>query len=209
MNTASASETTAEQSTHNNNFFKKINTSGLSNIPFAETSLIVLINSADNFIPFPDRNTAKKQFVTLNGNSIKSAKAIPESEKSRYKIPEIKHVPKPLISIKIGKTTTPLIPNDDKPINIKKINDDKYKLKNKLVKSDVFLKFINELNQFSISLSDNSFVPLAANAPKSIPKIKKINKTKKNLYFLIFSICKPNLNVFLSAIICIAISPFI
>ena len=209
MNTVSANEIAIEHKTHNNNFFKKTNTSGLSSTPLADTWFILFMNSEESFIPLPDRNTAKKQLATLNGNSIKSAKAIPESEKSRYKIPEIKHVPNPLKSIKIGKMTTPLIPKDDKPINIKTINDDKYKLKNKLVKLDVFLKFKNELNQFSISLSVDSLIPFAANAPKIIPKIKKINKTKKNLYFLIFSICKPNLNVFLSAIICIAISPFV
>ena len=134
---------------------------------------------------------------------------MPDREKSRYKILEIRHVPKPLKSIIVGRTIIPLTPNDDKPINRKIEKDDKYKLKNKSVKSAEFLKVKTELNQLLINLSVFAFIPLAAKAPRNIPKHKNIRRTKKNLYLLMFSICNPNLKVFLSAIICTAISPFI
>ena len=127
---------------------------------------------------------------------------MPESEKSLYKIPDIKHVPNPLISIKTGKIIMPLIPNDDKLIITKKTNDDKNKLKKRFVKLEVLLNSKNELNQSLIVASNVIFIPFAAKAPNNIPIIKNNSKLKKNLYLLIFSICKPNLNVFLSAIIC-------
>ena len=75
-------------------------------------------------------------------------------------------------------------------------------LKNKLTKPDVFLKFKKDSNQFLITTSNILLIPLAANAPNSIPKIKKDNSDKKNLYLPKFSICSPNLKAFLSAIIC-------